>query len=232
MLLNGARKGDEPEVQVQYSLSEKEKPAVNMAAEMLAQLSAVLDTPTGSNDPSTAAGQSSTSAQTGIASLSPLHETKLGGSSVGETYPLQADGNTQPPTNPLLDLQPPHTPSLLSNTSSAVLQDVTNTSPQPPHTSTGHRMSSTGASGGKAAHVSFSTASASGGSLVGEKQSAIGDKAAVVENPVDEGPSRSFTLTVDIRSFTATGKLPLNMASVYVVAIMPVQLNGEGSERD
>lgn len=44
--------------------------------------------------------------------------------------------------------------------------------------------------------------------------------------PADDGPFRHFALTVDVRSFQSTKRLPLSSASVYVQAVLPAELLG------
>ncbi|GIL42344.1 hypothetical protein Vafri_350 [Volvox africanus] len=43
-------------------------------------------------------------------------------------------------------------------------------------------------------------------------------------NPADDGPFRRFSLTVDVRSFQSSKRLPLSSASVYVQAVLPAEL--------
>ncbi|KAG2432446.1 hypothetical protein HXX76_008792 [Chlamydomonas incerta] len=43
-------------------------------------------------------------------------------------------------------------------------------------------------------------------------------------SPADDGPFRHFALTVDVRSFQSTKRLPLSSANVYVQAVLPAEL--------
>ncbi|GIL95926.1 hypothetical protein Vretimale_1840, partial [Volvox reticuliferus] len=43
-------------------------------------------------------------------------------------------------------------------------------------------------------------------------------------NPADDGPFRRFSLTVDVRSFQSSKRLPLSSANVYVQAVLPAEL--------
>jgi centrosomal protein CEP120 len=45
-------------------------------------------------------------------------------------------------------------------------------------------------------------------------------------NPADDGPFRRFALTVDVRSFQSSKRLPLSSACVYVQAVLPADLIG------
>ncbi|GLI70596.1 hypothetical protein VaNZ11_015526 [Volvox africanus] len=43
-------------------------------------------------------------------------------------------------------------------------------------------------------------------------------------DPADDGPFRRFSLTIDVRSFQSSKRLPLSSANVYVQAVLPAEL--------
>lgn len=54
-----------------------------------------------------------------------------------------------------------------------------------------------------------------------------GAAAAVPAGALTEGPMREFKLTLDVRSFQAGKRLPLNVANAYIQAMLPPELVGE-----
>lgn len=194
--VHGAKRGDNPEVRVQYSFFEDRPYIDNSEYDSLAVTAEkVVQKRTTSSAPSAVAASAEASEGKPSGSAAAPSTSSAAAAASNAPGPQQQQQQQQPgPSEP----QGPAAEFSFSSRPAG--------HPEPAVASAGPRSAATAA----VANVYATPRRAGRGSAA-------------------DGPYRRFAMSVDLRSFQASSRLPLNIAAVYVQAVLPVEIIGKPS---
>jgi hypothetical protein len=235
--LSGVRPGGgSPQIRVHYSLIDQlRSTAAQQEAQLMQQLDSKLDkggTSTQGERPQPAHGQSETAG-----ALPPIGEEDYSddfddGSDHGRTQ--QQQGSAAAPLNATEGNAGTQQQQRIDNATSYAEQPTT-AAPRPSQQAGAmsvdaqhgsHSHGGMGSSAGGASVSSGGAAQPGPAAAQGPSLPAAGTTLPSEQDILSEGPFRSFALTLDIRTFQAGRKLPLNTCSTYIQALLPADVLG------